>query len=423
MCTSSETLAAGDSLTAPNLPENVTCSDAPPGPGNDTKLAEAGREALAPRTTGRKAQLETSQLRPGWTTGACAAAAASAAWHFLLSGEFPDPVTIDLPKGRRTAFALTQHSSGEGWAEVAVTKDAGDDPDVTHLAVIRARVQKGIPGGGIVFSGGSGVGTVTLPGLPLEVGQPAINPMPREYISSNLQAVSQRFGLSSTDLSVTISVDDGQQIAEKTWNSRIGILGGLSILGTTGVVVPYSCSAWIASIHRGIDVAVANGITHAAACTGSTSEAVAEKLHPGIELLDMGDFAGAVLKYLRKKPIPRLTIVGGVAKISKLSAGYLDLHSHRTKIQPGHLVKLVEQYEIASQTEVDQDLKVEIGQVSTVAHAVKLAAKAQIDLPQLIADSAAEQASEVLASSGVGVDVVIIDRTGNILAQSQILTS
>lgn len=390
-------------------PKGITAADAPAGPGNDPALAAEGKQAL--RSTGRKAQLDSSQLRPGWTTGACAAAAASSAWAALLDGEFPDPVAIDLPHGRHTAFALTASTLDAGAAMAAVTKDAGDDPDVTHLAVIRSQVRRLEPGSGIVFRGGEGVGTVTLPGLPLEVGEPAINPRPREYIRANLEAISRAHGLENTDLEVTISIDDGETIALKTWNSRIGILGGLSVLGTTGVVVPYSCSAWIASIHEIIDVAVARGIAHAAACTGSTSEHVASGLYPGIELLDMGDFAGAVLKYLKKKPMPRLTIVGGVAKISKLAAGYLDLHSHRTKIQPAHLVKLV------ACAGADPDVQSQIGEVSTVAHAVSIAAHAGIDLPDLICKAAHTEALAVLDGAPVEVEIIVIDRKGTIMGR------
>ena len=125
------------------------------------------------------------------------------------------------------------------------------------------------------------------------------------------------------DVEITVSVDDGEEIARSTWNPRLGILGGLSILGTTGIVVPYSCSAWIDSIRRGVDVARAAGRPHVAGCTGSTSEktVVAEYGLPEIALLDMGDFAGAVLKYVRRHPVDRLTVCGGFAKLSKLAAG------------------------------------------------------------------------------------------------------
>ena len=136
------------------------------------------------------------------------------------------------------------------------------------------------------------------------------------------------------DVVVELSVPGGEEIATHTWNPRLGIVGGISILGTTGVVVPYSCSAWIASIHRGIDVAVAAGHHHVAGCTGSTSEAAVQAYHdlPETAMLDMGDFAGGTLKYLRRHPVPRLTIGGGFAKLSKLAAGHLDLHSGRSTI-------------------------------------------------------------------------------------------
>lgn len=371
-------------------------------------LAAQGREALRPR--GRTAQLEHSKLRPGWTTGACACAAATSAFEALLGGEFPDPVRIVLPGGRSPEFALTQWECGEGHAMAAVTKDAGDDPDVTHGVVVRATLRRTSAGTGVTFVGGPGVGTVTLPGLPLDVGEPAINPLPRQYITHNLRLVASRHKV-PPDVEVTIAIDDGERIATHTWNARVGVLGGLSVLGTTGVVVPYSCSAWIASIHRGIDVALARGIRHAAACTGSTSERVAEALYPGVELLDMGDFAGAVLKYLRNHPLPRLTIVGGVAKLSKLAAGYLDLHSHRTKIQPAHLVELV------AAAGASETLQHAIAEVHTVAHAVQLAAGEGIDLPALIACCARDESLAVLDNAPVEVEIVVIDRAGNVLAR------
>ncbi|MDO5093830.1 MAG: cobalt-precorrin-5B (C(1))-methyltransferase [Propionibacteriaceae bacterium] len=375
--------------------------------GNDHSLAAEGREALRPR--GRKAQLESSQLRPGWTTGACACAAATSAFVALHTSDFPDPVEITLPGGREAVFALTQTRLETGGAMAAVTKDAGDDPDVTHGAIVRALVEPGEPGSGVRFLGGDGVGSVTLPGLPLPVGEPAINPKPREYTTANIEAAAGRLGVPA-DARVTISIDDGERLAAKTWNSRIGVIGGLSVLGTTGVVVPYSCSAWIASIHRGIDVALAVGAQHAAACTGSTSERVAGELYPGVELLDMGDFAGAVLKYLRKHPLPRLSIVGGVAKLSKLAAGYLDLHSHRTQIQPGHLSRLVAGHGASPA------LRAAIAEVSTVSHAVALAAEEGIDLAALIAVAARREALAVLDGAPVEVDVVLIDRAGKVLA-------
>lgn len=203
---------------------------------------------------------EGPALRYGWTTGACATASTAAAYTALLTGTFPDPVEIVLPKGHRPAFALARERLDAGSAMAAIVKDAGDDPDVTHGALVSATVRRAEPGAGVVFRAGTGVGTVTKPGLPLPVGEPAINPVPRKLIREVVQRVAAEHG-GTGDVVVEISVENGEELARHTWNPRLGILGGLSILGTTGVVVPYSCSAWIDSIRRGVDVARAEGLT------------------------------------------------------------------------------------------------------------------------------------------------------------------
>ena len=184
-------------------------------------------------------------LRRGWTTGACAAGAARAAFEALLTGHFPDPVPVALPKGLRPEFALATHELGADFARAGIVKDAGDDPDVTHGALIVATVRLARPGAGVSFKAGEGVGTVTRPGLPLPVGEPAINPAPRAMIRANLGEVAARLG-AGADAIVEISIPGGERIAKRTANGRLGIVGGLSILGTTGIVIPYSCSAWIA---------------------------------------------------------------------------------------------------------------------------------------------------------------------------------
>src|SRR3954471_8825636 len=165
-------------------------------------------------------------LRRGWTTGACAAAAAKAAYTALLTGEFPDPVEILLPKGDRPSFSLAHESLTAAEASAAIVKDAGDDPDVTHGARILSRVRLLPPGSGVVFRAGPGVGTVTRPGLPIDVGEPAINPVPRQMMREHLAAVAERYGGAgaSADVEVEISVDHGEEIARSTWNPRLGIL-------------------------------------------------------------------------------------------------------------------------------------------------------------------------------------------------------
>ncbi|GAA2132721.1 cobalt-precorrin-5B (C(1))-methyltransferase [Kitasatospora kazusensis] len=382
-------------------------------------MAEAGAAAGAAdgagagAAGGRDGQLRSSGLRHGWTTGACATAATTAAYTALLTGEFPDPVTITLPKGQQPAFALAAEELTDRQAMAGIVKDAGDDPDVTHGALIRATVRHGEAGSGVVFRAGPGVGTVTKAGLPLAVGEPAINPVPRQMMRDAVAEVAARHG-GSGDLVVEISVDHGEEIARSTWNPRLGILGGLSILGTTGIVVPYSCSAWIDSIRRGIDVARAAGRDHVAGCTGSTSEKVAVAVHglPEDALLDMGDFAGAVLKYLKRHPVPRLTVAGGFAKLSKLAAGHLDLHSARSQVDKGYLAGL------ARQGGADEALTAAVAAANTGLEAVQLCAAAQVPLGDLVAEGARATALGVLRGSPVEVDVICIDRAGNIVGRA-----
>jgi cobalt-precorrin-5B (C1)-methyltransferase len=354
-----------------------------------------------------------AQLRYGWTTGACATAATAAAYTALLTGEFPDPVEIVLPRGQRPSFALTRERLAPGVASASITKDAGDDPDVTHLAVITSTVTPGRPGSGVVFRAGDGVGTVTKPGLPLAVGEPAINPVPRQLMGAVIARISADHGVPG-DVEVEISVDNGAEIARQTWNPRLGILGGLSILGTTGIVVPYSCSAWIDSIRRGVDVARAVGHQHVAGCTGSTSERTVAELYglPLDALLDMGDFAGAVLKYVRRHPVARLTIAGGIGKISKLAAGHLDLHSGRSQVDLAGLGRLAAQHGAAEQ------VVQRIALANTALDALQISQSAGFALGDAVAQAALATCLEVLRGSEIATDVVVIDRAGTIVGRA-----
>ncbi|MEV4443578.1 cobalt-precorrin-5B (C(1))-methyltransferase [Streptomyces sp. NPDC049577] len=370
----------------------------------------------APAAGGRTAQLAHTGLRHGWTTGACATAATTAAYTALLAGEFPDPVTITLPKGQTPAFALAAErlDAAARCAMAGVVKDAGDDPDVTHGALVRATVRILPPGSGVVFRAGPGVGTVTRPGLPLPVGEPAINPVPRQLMRDHVAEVAARYG-GTGDVEIEVSVDHGEEIARSTWNGRLGILGGLSILGTTGIVVPYSCSAWIDSIRRGVDVARAAGRRHVAGCTGSTSEKVAVAVHglPEDALLDMGDFAGAVLKYVRRHPVERLTVAGGFAKLSKLAAGHLDLHSARSQVDKGFLA------ELARRGGADEELATAVASANTGLDALQRCAARGVPLGDLVAAAARDEALAVLRGAPVTVDVICIDRAGTIVGRAE----
>lgn len=352
-------------------------------------------------------------LRRGWTTGACATAAAKAAYTALLTGAFPDPVEITLPKGERPGFALACHRLGPDMAEAGIVKDAGDDPDVTHGVVVLAAVRRGAPGSGVSFRAGPGVGTVTRPGLPVPPGEPAINPVPREMIRAAVAEVAAACG-GSGDVVVEVSIPGGEVIAERTWNPRLGIVGGLSILGTTGIVVPFSCSAWIHSIHRGIDVARAVGLTHVAGSTGSTSEAGVRRLY-GLDdpaLLDMGDFAGGLLKYLRRHPLPRLTVAGGFAKLTKLGQGWLDLHSGRSQVDFGWLADRV------GELGAEEGLREAVRGANTAMQVLEMAEAAGLPLADLVAEKARITAAGVLEGCGTAVDVAVFDRRGRLVGRA-----
>ena len=313
-----------------------------------------------------------------------------------MTGSFPDPVEIPLPRGGRAAFALAEARVEAGRAYAAVVKDAGDDPDVTHGALVQVWVE---PGAGVTFRAGPGVGTVTRPGLPLPVGEPAVNPVPRAMIRAALAEVQDPPGAV-----VTIGVEGGERLAERTLNGRLGIVGGLSILGTTGVVVPYSCAAWIDTIHRGIDVARAMGVAHVAGSTGSTSEAAVARLHglPDVALLEMGDFAGGMLKYLRTHPVARVTVAGGVAKMTKLAQGRLDLHSKRGSADMAAL---------AAWAGADGPA---VAAANTVAEAFDRCPA----LGDRVAASAWQTAAAALDGSGTALDIVVFDRDGRLVGRT-----
>ena len=352
-------------------------------------------------------------LRRGWTTGACATAATKAALTALLTGDFPDPVEITLPKGERPSFALARESLGETHTMAGIVKDAGDDPDVTHGALVMARVSWLPKASGIVFKAGEGVGMVTLAGLPIPAGEPAINPVPRQMMREVATALCAEHGVSA-DIEIEIAIENGAELALQTWNPRLGIIGGLSVLGTTGIVHPFSCSAWIHSIHRGIDVARASALPHVLGATGSTSEKSAQEFYqlPDIACLDMGDFAGGLLKYLRAHPVPHLTIAGGFAKLTKLAQGALDLHSGRSQVDMAWLAEKAEQLGASA------ELKHRILDANTALEVLEMTRLKGIDLPALIATQARTVALETLRGAPVTVDVMVTDRSGKLIAHA-----
>ena len=359
---------------------------------------------------------EGRPLKRGWTTGACATAATKAALTALLTGEFPDPVEIRLPKGETPSFALNRQSLGAHKAMAAIIKDAGDDPDVTHLAEIIATVRFGPSGSGVTFAAGPGVGMVTRAGLPIAPGEPAINPVPRQMMREVVETLCASHGRPA-DVIIEIAVTGGEDLARKTWNPRLGIVGGLSILGTTGIVHPFSCAAWIHSIHRGVDVSRAAGLTHVVGSTGSASEDLARKLYPDlpeIAFLDMGDFAGGLMKYLKAHPVENLTIAGGFAKLTKLAQGAMDLHSGRSQVDLAFLLDAVRRIDPTAA----EHLEPQILSANTAKEVLDLTRAAGLDLAAEIARLARAAALDRMGDAGVAVEIIVADRKGDLVARA-----
>lgn len=264
-------------------------------------------------------------LRTGWTTGTCASAAAKAAALGLVTGTVPPTVEVLIPNGRSVGFAVeTDGAPGRA----VVVKDAGDDPDCTHGARITAEVEWGASASTDLCAG-AGVGTITKPGLGLPVGGPAINPVPRRMIGVALAEVTPR------PLRVVFSVPGGEEMAAKTTNDRLGIVGGISILGTTGVVRPFSTAAYRASVVQQVDVAAAQGETTVVLATGSRSEKAAMVLLPRLDpvtVVEVGDFTGIALRRAAAAGFRRAVLVAMAGKITKLAAGVMMTHFHRSKV-------------------------------------------------------------------------------------------
>ena len=358
---------------------------------------------------------QPAPLRSGLTTGSCATATSLAAARLLLGGVNADAVEIVLPKGKQVQMRLEFCRRTAEGAEAGTLKDAGDDPDVTHGALLYSQVRL-TREPGIRFVAGQGVGTVTRPGLVLAVGEPAINPVPRRMISEHLHRLAEEHAYSG-GFEVTVNVEGGAELALKTMNPRLGILGGLSILGTSGIVRPFSCAAYIASIHQGIDVAKTNGYLHIAACTGNASEDTMRRVYnlPEIALIEMGDFVGAVLKHLRKVPVDKLSLCGGFGKISKLAAGHMDLHSRHSSIDLPQLAQW------AAAVGAGADLQQAIREANTSQQALAMASAAGIALGDAVCQHALDFARSVVPAQ-VQVEVFAIDRQGGIVGHAGVLS-
>src|SRR3990167_7059366 len=320
-----------------------------------------------------KPPADKKSLRTGFTTGACAAAATKAATLAMLAGKPVSSVEITLPIGKKVTFAVVRCDVRGGSAEAEVVKDAGDDPDCTHLAHIISTVNRN-ESAGILIEGGAGVGRVTKPGLGLDVGAPAINPVPRQMIAQAIEEARRTAAsiVAPKGFRVVISVPGGEEMAKKTLNARLGILGGISILGTTGIVKPFSTAAYKASIEQAIDVAVTAGSSVVVLTTGGKSDRFAQQAFSSLReeaFVQMGDFVGFSLKAAVQRGVREIRICGMPGKISKIAQGRMMTHASGSEVALGLLAKIAKSCG-APQPTVD-----EISQANTARHVYEIVEK------------------------------------------------
>jgi cobalt-precorrin-5B (C1)-methyltransferase len=352
--------------------------------------------------------------REGFTTGACAAAAAKAAARVLLRGELVESIETTLPNGTRHRFVLERCERQETKAVASVVKDAGDDPDCTHGAEIVAEVRFG-PNPGVELRGGEGVATVTKPGLGLDVGAPAINPVPRRNIREMVEA-ELADAEPGRGLVVTLSVPGGEEMAKQTINARLGLVGGISILGTTGVVKPYSTAAYKASVVQAIDVATRRGVSAVVLTTGGKSEAYAMNLFPDFPedaFIQVGDFVGVGIRHAARRRMERAIVVGMIGKLSKMADGRVMTHAAGSEVNMDLLAR------IAAGLGADAALVEGIRTANTARHVLELT---QAALPAF-ASAVCALVVEVLERHAapvapIPVQTILVDFDGTLLGQA-----
>jgi len=360
-------------------------------------------------------------MRTGYTTGSSAAASAKAATRSLLTGEPVQQSTIQLPVGRSVTFDIHRCQPSDDGSKVtcSVIKDGGDDPDATHGAEICATVSLDPDAGsGVRVTGGPGVGTVTRPGTGIEVGEPAVTRVPRRMIIESVTEAATAHGLpDGTGIIVEISVPGGEEIAEKTTNSRLGILGGISILGSTGVVQPFSTAAWRASANLAIDVAATNNLSHLVLSTGTQSEAFTKRILdlPDMAYIEAGIFSGASMKRCVLRNVKRATHAGMVGKFSKMAMGYFVTHVAGNRVDTDFLAS------IAAKCGATEEVQEEIRGAASARHFQEVALANGLDsVFTLICEMVCEESRKLLGddADNLIVDSLCFDFDGTLLGQA-----
>jgi cobalt-precorrin-5B (C1)-methyltransferase len=350
-------------------------------------------------------------LRTGFTTGACAAAAAKAATRYLVAGAPLAEIETTLPNRAQVTFPLKRCDLSGARAICSIIKDAGDDPDCTHGAELVAEVElRAEPG--VEIRGGAGVATVTRPGLGLPVGGPAINPVPRRNITEMVEQELAAGG--SPGAVVTISVPGGEEMAKQTTNARLGLVGGISILGTTGIVQPYSTAAFKASVIQEIDVAATAGLTELVLTTGGKSEQYAQKLHPQLTeqaFIQVGDFIGVGIKHCARRGIARAIVVGMMGKLSKMAAGKLQTHVAGSEVDLEFLATL------AREAGASEALAAQVRTANTARHVLELCrAEGVVGITRVICERVASHLTRA-GGGALAVHVLLVDFGGALLGR------
>jgi cobalt-precorrin-5B (C1)-methyltransferase len=357
-------------------------------------------------------EIKKEKLRTGFTTGTSATAAAKAGLLSIINQTKIESVDVKLPKGSFIKIPIHLCKFGKNKSTCCVIKDGGDDPDVTHGAEIVVELSLTDKFNEIEIDGGEGVGIVTKPGLGLELNKAAINPVPKKMIKENLKEILEKY-LLKTGIKVIISVPKGRKLGPKTDNPRIGILNGISILGTSGIVIPFSTASYAASIRQNLDVSIAMGNDIVVLTTGGRSENFAKKIVdlPEHCFIQMGDFSGYTIQQCARKNIKKAYVVGFIGKLAKMAAGVKQTHVKGSKVDMSFLS------ELARKCNASEKVIEKIKKANTARHV------SEIIIENSVSGFFDEICNETYqhmrkhSEEKVPIDVILFDFDGNILAR------
>jgi len=357
-------------------------------------------------------EIKKEKLRTGYTTGTSATAAAKAALLSIINQTKIENIDVKLPKGSFIKIPIHLCQFDKNKAKCSVIKDGGDDPDVTHGAEIVVELSFTDKINEIEIDGGEGVGVVTKPGLGLELNKAAINPVPKKMINENLREITDKH-LLKKGIKVIISVPKGKELGPKTDNPRIGILNGISILGTSGIVIPFSTASYAASIRQNIDVAIAMGNDTVVLTTGGRSEDFAKKIVdlPEHCFVQMGDFSGYTIQQCARKKIKKSYVVGFIGKLAKMAAGVKQTHVKGSKVDMNFLAELAKKCN-ANEITIER-----IQKANTARHVSEIIIENNVKgfFEQICNETYKHMRKH--SEEKVLLDVILFDFDGNILAR------